>query len=246
LFKNYGLASATPQFLIRETAIPSGGNMNKFALLALVMAALPASAYAQDETSEKIGGLRVEARVGIERPNLNDTEGGRTYVAKLSSSFAYGLEAGYDVPVSKSITVGPYVSYDKSSSKKCEQGNDNISGTQVRYNLCTKSKSDLSFGVRGGFRTGGKGELYLGLGYDIYNFDLTEELRPVALPNAAPFIISDTKKRKGVGVSFGYNHNIGKNVYAGLGFRVSEFGSFVNSEFSLQRTQGQINLGARF
>jgi outer membrane immunogenic protein len=214
----------------------------------LFMTALAVSTpvFAQDEASDKIGGLRVEGHLGIERPNLNETEGGVDYVAKLSSSFAYGAEIGYDIPVSSKATVGPYVSYDLSSSKKCETASDLIGNTIYNYNLCTKSKSDLSIGVRGGLKTGSKGEVFLGLGYDVYDFDLREDLVPASTPNAAPIVFEDTKSRKGIGISFGYNHNISKNIYLGLGMRVSEFGDFAGSDFNLQRFQGHVNIGTRF
>jgi outer membrane immunogenic protein len=197
------------------------------------------SAFAQDEAGDKIGGFRVEGHLGIERPNLNERDGGTTYVAELGSSVAYGAEIGYDIPVSATVTVGPYVSYDLSDSEKCESG---ILSASTRFNACFTSKSDLSVGVRGAVTTG-KGEVYGGLGYDVADVDLNIVLTPTV---GAPTTIASTKSRKGVGISFGYNHTVAKNIYLGLGMRVSEFGTFENTDSKLQRFQGHVNVGFRF
>src|SRR5687768_14234846 len=90
-----------------------------------VFVASPVMAQQSDvETApaSTIGGFRIEAHVGIERPNLNEGSGGVTYVAKLGSAFAYGAEIGYDIPVSDSFTVGPYASYDLANSDICDSG----------------------------------------------------------------------------------------------------------------------------
>lgn len=209
--------------------------MKYVAFAALMFSATPA--MAQDAAD--IGGFRVEARVGIERPNLNERDGGTTYVAKLGSSVAFGGEVGYDVPVSETVTVGPYFSYDRSSSEKCESGTLNPT---TRFDACFKSKSDLSAGVRAAVSTG-KGEVYGGLGYDIADIDLNIVLIPTV---GARTNVGSTGSRKGVGISLGYNHTIGSKAYVGIGFRVSEFGKFENTDSKLQRFQGQLNLGYRF
>jgi outer membrane immunogenic protein len=212
-------------------------------LIAALAVLSPVTAFAQEaEESREIGGFRAELHAGIERPNLNEREGNTTYVAKLSSSVAYGGEIGYDIPVSANATVGPYVSFDLSNSDKCESGS---AGIGRNLDICFKSKSNLSAGVRGAFAAGEKGELYLTVGYDKYDYDYVEVLRAVP-SNAVLGTYSNLKGDDGIGIGFGYNHMLGKNVYAGLGLRISEMGNFEDSDWNLQRAQGHATIGFRF
>ncbi len=209
-------------------------------LIATVALLASSPAFAQDDA--EIGGFRVEAHVGIERPSLNEKEDGTQYVAKLSSSLAYGLELGYDVPVSSNVTVGPYVSYDRGNSDKCESGTQQIG---VNYQICFEAKSNLSAGVRVGYATGEKGEIYLGLGYDKYDYDYSEVYTRVPT-NAVIARYTSNKANSGLGVSLGYNHKVSKKLYAGAGMKISELGDFENTSWSLQRVQLHATLGARF
>lgn len=213
--------------------------MRKLLFAAFVLGATPA--FADDGEEAKVGGMRIEVHAGIERPNLSDTQGGTTYVASLGSGFVYGAEIGYDVKVSNTVTVGPYVSFDAGGADKCENYTDpGINGT-----ACFKSKSDLSVGLRGAARLGSKAELYLGLGYDVFATDFTIVERN-SVTNAVVFNYVATDNRKGLGVSFGGNYDLSKNMYIGLGMRVSELGDFEGTGFKLQRFQGHATLGFRF
>lgn len=215
--------------------------MRNILFAALVLGATPAFADEGTDGDAKIGGMRIEAHAGIERPNLSDTQSGTTYVDSLGSGFVYGAEVGYDVKVSNTVTVGPYVSFDAGGANKCETYTDpGVNGT-----ACFKSNSDLSIGLRGAARLGSRGELYLGVGYDIYDTDFTVVERST-VNNAVVFNYASPDSRKGVGISFGYNHNVSKNMYLGLGMRVSELGDFEGTGFKLQRFQGHAALGFRF
>lgn len=213
--------------------------MRKILFAALVLGASPA--LADDGEGAKIGGVRLEVHAGIERPNLSDNQSGTTYVASLGSGFVYGAEIGYDVKVSDTVTVGPYVSFDAGGANKCETYTDpGINGT-----VCFKSKSDLSVGLRGAIRAGSKAEIYLGLGYDVFDTDFSIVERN-SVTNAIVFNYANAENRKGIGVSFGGNYDLSKNLYVGLGMRVSELGDFEGSGFKLQRFQGHATLGVRF
>ncbi len=203
------------------------------------------TAFAQDEAeteTAKIGGFRAELHAGIERPNLNETSNGTNYVAKLGSSFAYGGEVGYDIPVSSNATVGPYVAFDLASSDICESAS--VAPGQ-NLEVCFKGKSDLSVGLRGAFAAGGKGEIYMSVGYDKYSYDYREVLRAVPA-NTILGTYANDKGDDGIGIGFGYNHMLGKNVYAGVGMRVSEMGNFEATDWNLQRFQGHATIGVRF
>ena len=213
--------------------------MRKILFAAMVLGATPAMA---DEGDVKLSGLRIEAHAGIERPNLSDSQAGTTYVDTLGSSFAYGGEIGFDLPVSGSVTVGPYVSIDSGGSDKCETypGTGNSTGT-----ACFHSNSNISVGARAGFRVGSKAEVFLGVGYDMYDADFTiQEVDNTT--SAVTFAYASTGSRKGVGIKFGGNYHLSKNVYVGLGMHVSELGDFEGSGFKLQRFQGHAALGLRF
>ena len=211
-------------------------------LTGLIFALVSTPAFAQDEGGKEapIGGFRIEVHAGIERPNLNEEDGGVTYVAKLSSALAYGAEIGYDFPVSDSFTVGPYAVYDLANSDICETGAQG-SGT---YQVCFAAKSNMAAGLRGAFQVGQNGELYLGLGYAKYDYDYSEVFRNSANQITSTYANDDGDE--GIDVSMGYNHMLNDTIYAGLGMRITELGDFEGSSVNLQRFQGQVNLGARF
>lgn len=213
--------------------------MRRLLFAAFVLGATPA--FADDGDEAKVGGMRIEVHAGIERPNLSDTQGGTTYVASLGSGFIYGAEIGYDVKVSETVTVGPYLSFDAGGANKCETYTD----PGVNGQVCFKSKSNLSVGLRGAARLGSKTELYLGLGYDMFDTDFTIVERN-SVTNAVVFNYAANENRKGIGVSFGGNYDLSRNMYIGLGMRVSELGDFEGTGFKLQRFQGHATLGFRF
>jgi hypothetical protein len=208
-----------------------------------MLAASPAMAQQANETNSAdigIGGFRVEAHAGIERPNLNESDGNTTYVAKLGSAFAYGAEIGYDIPVSDSFTVGPYASYDFANSDICDSAAVPTGNLQV----CFDAKSVISGGLRGGVAVGENGELYASLGYAKYAYDYSEVVRNGQNQIVRSYANDDGDE--GIDVGFGYNHMISGNVYAGLGMRITELGNFEGTSLNLQRFQGQVNLGLRF
>ena len=211
--------------------------MRKILFAAFVLGAAPA--YAQDSDT-RIGGARIEVRSGIERPNLSDTQNGTTYVDTLGSGLTYGGELGYDIPVGRNLTVGPYVGIDAGGADKCESYTDvGINGT-----ACFKSNTNITAGVRVAYSTP-KTELYLGLGYDSYELDFS--IRETAVVGGATvFSYDNNGARAGLDVSAGANFTVARNAYIGVGMKVGQFGDFENTGFSLQRFQGHVALGLRF
>lgn len=214
--------------------------MRKILFAALVLGAAPAYAQEGDEAEGKIGGARIEVRAGIERPSLSETVDGTEYVASLGSGLVYGGEIGYDIPVSSSVTVGPYIGIDGGGADKCESYVPDFGGTGT---VCFKGKSNVSGGVRVAYATP-KSEFYLGLGYSSYSVDFTIQERNPA--NVLVFNYVNTKARGGLDVALGANFNISKRAYLGAGMKVGEFGDFEGSGFKLQRFQGHVALGMRF
>lgn len=211
--------------------------MRKILFATFVLGAAPA--YAQDSDT-RIGGARIEVRAGIERPNLSDTQNGTTYVDTLGSGLTYGGELGYDIPVGRNLTVGPYVGIDAGGADKCESYTDvGINGT-----ACFKSNTNITAGVRVAYSTP-KTELYLGLGYDSYDLDFS--IRETAVVGGATvFSYDNNGARAGLDVSAGANFTVARNAYIGVGMKVGQFGDFENTGFSLQRFQGHVALGLRF
>lgn len=211
--------------------------MRKILFAALVLGAAPA--FAQDGDA-KIGGARIEVRAGIERPNLSDTQNGTTYVDTLGSGLTYGGELGYDIPVGRNLTVGPYVGIDAGGADKCESYTDvGINGT-----ACFKANANLTAGVRVAYATP-KTELYLGLGYNSYDLDFS--IRETAVVGGATvFSYDNNGARGGLDVSLGANFTVAKYAYIGLGMKAGELGEFENTGFKLQRFQGHVALGLRF
>ena len=211
--------------------------MRKILFTALVLGAAPA--YAQDGDA-KIGGARIEVRAGIERPNLSDAQSGTTYVDTLGSGLTYGGELGYDIPVGRNLTVGPYVGIDAGGADKCESYTDvGINGT-----ACFKANTNLTAGVRVAYATP-KTELYLGLGYDSYDVDFS--IRETAVVGGATvFSYNNNGARGGLDVSAGANFTVASNAYIGVGMKIGELGEFENTGFKLQRFQGHVALGLRF
>ena len=212
--------------------------MRKILFAALVLGATPA--FADENGEAKIGGARIEVRAGIERPNLSDTQSGTTYVASLGSGFVYGGEVGFDVPVGKNLTVGPYVGYDAGGTDKCENYTDpGVNGT-----ACFKGNGNLSAGLRVAYATP-KTELYLGLGYSSYDMDFSiREFNSIT--NAPTFSYDSVDSRTGIDVGLGANFTIAKHAYVGVGMKIGELGDFEGTGFNLQRFQGHVALGLRF
>lgn len=211
--------------------------MRKILFAALVLGATPA--YAQDGDAG-IGGARIEVRAGIERPNLSDTQNGTTYVDTLGSGLTYGGELGYDIPVGRNFTVGPYVGIDAGAADKCETYTDaGINGT-----ACFKSNANISAGLRAAYATP-KTELYVGVGYNSYDLDFSI-VETAVVGGGTVFSYQNDGARGGIDVSLGANFTVAKNAYIGIGMKVGELGEFENTGFSLQRFQGHVALGLRF
>jgi outer membrane immunogenic protein len=214
--------------------------MRKILFAALILGAAPAYAQDGDEAEAQIGGARIEVRAGIERPNLSDTQGGTEYVASLGTGLVYGGEIGYDIPVSKNVTVGPYIGIDGGGADKCESYVPAGGGNGT---VCFKGKSNVSGGIRVAY-VSPKTELYLGLGYSSYSTDFTIQERNTA--NVLVFNYASTGARGGLDVALGANFNVSKRAYVGIGMKIGQFGEFEGSGFNLQRAQVHAAVGMRF
>ena len=216
--------------------------MRRIFFAALVLGASPALAQDLDSASQDtIGGLRIEGHAGIERPNLNFDDGITTYVDELGSSFTYGAEIGYDIPVSSTVTVGPYISFDTGGSDECEtySAGPNLAGTS-----CFHSNSNLSMGARVAYNVSAKTELYLTLGYDLYDVDYSDRV-----VNTSTSVVVANYARNGVrdssSIGIGANFDLSNNLYAGIGMRSTSTCKSEAYGINMERFQAHVTIGFR-
>jgi outer membrane immunogenic protein len=185
--------------------------MRKYVLLAAAAALIPAAASAQGN----VGG-RVGLRLGYETPTVS----GDGDVYKIGSAVSFGGEGGVDFHAGKKIVIGPFVEYDVSTVKNCEDG------------YCLKVKGTWNAGGRIGFLVGGAGQIYGKLNYSRITLKATSPTDSA----------SDSKG--GVGGAIGYEHGIGKSAYVSIEGNYADYGSWAG--INLQRRQVVAGLGFRF
>lgn len=177
--------------------------------------ALVAAAPAAAQTNNSYDGFRAEARLGWETPTVS----GDGDIYKLGSAVSYGAETGFDIAAGPTVTVGPYVSYERSSVELDTEGTSSI-----------KVGRNYQVGGRVGFALGGLNG-YAKLGYSNIKLGLEG--------TAADY--SDTKG--GVGGGLGIEGNLGTSTYWGVEGNYSDFGKFEG--VNLQRRQVALKVGFR-
>ncbi|MDR6853104.1 outer membrane immunogenic protein [Sphingomonas sp. BE123] len=194
--------------------------MKKFLVAAAALACVPGVAFAQDAAPEgnRFDGLRVEARLGYETPTVS----GDGDVYKIGSAMSYGGELGFDLAVSNTVTVGPFVNYEFSGVELCD-GAD-----------CLDVQSNLAAGARVGVDLGGNAAIYGKLGYA----SLTIE--------ASNGAVSATDSKGGVYGAIGTELSVTDKAYVNLELAYADFGDFYGTGFNLQRRQASIGFGFRF
>lgn len=195
-----------------------------FAGAALAVLAQPA--FAQDAAGNSKAGFRIEARAMYETPTI---EGEELFeddddLYKLGSAFAFGGEAGFDLAVSDSFVVGPYVNYEKSTVESCVDGD------------CLRADSSWSAGAQLGFLVGTAGMVYGKIGYT--------ELTLEADINVDGFVLSGTDSSGGIGGAIGFEQGFGRNLYGRLEGGYAEVGEIYGIDH--QRRYAGVALGARF
>lgn len=189
-------------------------------MVALFAAGFATPAFAQEDgqTNAKAG-FRVEARAIYETPTVSSiVEDDDVY--KVGSAVAWGGEAGFDVAVSASVVVGPYVTFEKSTVKATD-GADTL-----------KVKDNLGAGLHVGYAIGPKGQIYGKVGY--------AKLRIEAQSGA----LSATDSGSGFQGAVGYEHGFGEIFYGRVEFGYGDNGRI--SGINFQRRHAGVAIGARF
>ena len=191
---------------------------SKLFFLAVLAATFPVAAHA-----EGTNGARIEARLGYETPTVSGDYVGDDDVYKLGSAVSYGGEIGYDLKVSEKITVGPYVNYELSSVKNCEDGS------------CVKVKNTFSAGARIGYVVSPKGVIYAKLGYA--NMRVRANIDDTSV----------TEGHGGIQGALGYEGNFSKNAYWKVEGVYSDNGELFDiPDLNVQRRQLVVGVGMRF
>lgn len=187
------------------------------------LAALSQPVFAQEnsETGEPTSrdGFRLEARAIYETPTVSSVIDDDD-VFKLGSAFAFGGEAGFDLAVSDSVVVGPYVNYELSNVESCD-GID-----------CVRAKNNLAAGLHVGYALNADGQLYGKVGYSRLKLE------------AEALGTKISESGSGVGFAVGYEHGFGENMYGRLEFGYADNGDIFGINF--QRRHAGVALGARF
>lgn len=208
--------------------------MKKLVLAAAAVALLPVPAFAQDadiyDDEEAAApsardGLRAEARVWYER--IGDPEDDVIY--ELGEGIAFGGEIGYDIAVSDSVVVGPFVGYDVSTIEECDGS------------FCVSSDGYLTVGLHAGFVTGLNSQAYVKAGYS----SLTIKAEgPIDDGLGGTINIDDSQTGGGYEFAFGYEQGFGSNAYGRLELGVGE--AYDIYGFDFQRTHVGVAMGVRF
>ena len=206
-------------------------------VLALASAALPTAAFAQDGYADEAeewtapaegkAGFRVEARAFYER--ISDPDLDAEIVYEFGEGVGAGVEFGADFAVSETVVIGPYATFDFSSTETCEDG------------LCFATPGYWAAGIHAGLATGSAGLVYAKLGYGEQEATLVGTFDD---PDFGLITFDESETGGGYNFAFGYEHGFGDTIYGRAEIGVSE--SYDIYSFDLQRGYLGIALGARF
>ena len=198
--------------------------MLKFAVAAGIACALATPAYAQDDAvlaglSYDRSGIRVESRAAIETPIFSgDPTDGETFA--LGRGMTLGWEGGYDLPVTRRLTVGPYATFERSNLENCD-GKD-----------CIWSRGTISGGLHVAYMRGEKTSYYAKIGYARLALEADVWGQQLSDSNA------------GVQIALGYEHVIADAIYVRMEGGYADNGRIFAVDF--QRYHSAIGVGMRF
>lgn len=178
--------------------------MRKFAIAgaAAALFAIPAAANAQ---------AFVQAEVGIDSVSVE---------GESDEGVAYGVSAGYDIPLSGGMFVGIQGTVADSTTKECAS----FEGDEA----CIKTGRDLAALIRLGTSVGDKSKLYVLGGYTNARIRATYDGE------------SDGVNLDGFRLGAGYQYDISDSLFVKAEYRYS------NYEYDFSRHNGIIAVGAKF
>ncbi len=175
-----------------------------------MLVAAPALA-AEDSNS----GFRAEARLGYDAIKLSvDYDDGVDQFSDSASDngLLYGVEVGYDFDFGGQF-VGPYASFDLSSTKEC------YADTFESY--CLKARRNIAAGIRAGIGHADSLRGYVKVGYVSGRMRGTYEDF-----EDSSFNFSDAASRDGLQVGVGLEYPLGKGAYGKVEYLYNDYKDF--------------------
>lgn len=210
--------------------------MAKFLCGVALAAMLAVPAAAQDDTAggeyeivdTARDGLRIEGRAMFE--SISDPEEDEDIVYELGQAVSFGGEVGYDIAVSDNVTVGPFVTYEKSGVESCSDGDA----------FCVRANDFLAIGAQVGFG-GLTSQFYAKAAYT----RLSVEAEGVIDDGfGQPFAVDEEVTGDGFQIAVGYEFGFGDNLYGRAEVAAGENYNIFDLDF--QRVTAGVALGARF
>jgi outer membrane immunogenic protein len=182
-----------------------------------VLAAAATPAAAEGFRAEIHGGWD---HVRSDGPGINNNDS--------DSGIVYGIGAGYDFAISPKVELGLDLSADLSTMEECEN-----SVVLANDRACLDAGRDLAAAIRLGYKVSDRGTLYALAGYTNarFRFDYT---------TPANVTTRDSRNLDGFRLGAGYQHDLGKNMYAKAEYRYS------NYEADVARHQALVGVGIKF
>ena len=192
----------------------------------LLLAALLAGSAATPVMAYEFNGFRIEGQGGWDDLKINTEDHGfnRSFSDK---GWTYGAEAGYDLRLSNTVSLGVFGNYDWSTVGASI-------GNGLGAVIDADAKNDWSAMARLGFKVGNSTMVYVAGGYAKtkvdYNFT----------PTASLVTFDSSESYAGVRGAVGIEQALGSNVYAKVEYR------YTNYQDGLSRNQVVGGLGIRF
>ena len=217
--------------------------MNKIVLTVVALVAA-APAAAQDVPAATVRtGVRVEGRVGWDRPvfDVKASDGTESLEGSAGKSgVVYAGEIGYDALLGGTTVIGAYAGIEGSSVEECAEvyGDDEA---------CIGAGRNITVGVRAGALFGSSGLAYLKGGYS--NGALTAEYRDPAAPGDN---FDEQGELDGFHLGAGAELGFGRNVYGKLEYVYSNYGDYeyddgtAAASLGIDRHQVVAGVGFRF
>ncbi|APG62876.1 hypothetical protein LPB140_08835 [Sphingorhabdus lutea] len=175
----------------------------------------------RDSSEEKgMDGLRIEGRIGYERPKLTANATAPTAVFTTDEDITYGGEIGYDFDIIGGLTFGPFGRYEVSSAP--DSGNPSLIDQKGTFGAGAR----LGVAVIDGFALFGK------LGYSDIDFSSSKKRVSADINNSA--------LRFGGGAEI----SLFGGFYIAGEYSQSDFGDIGGADY--KRQQANFSLGFRF
>ncbi len=171
----------------------------------------------------------VQAEAGVDSVSFD---------GESEAGFAYGVTAGYDLPLSGGMFVGVQGTYADSAAKRCVHD-----VLEVGDKTCLEAGRDVAALVRIGTTVGEKGKLYIMGGYANARADVTyggSSVDDLESELGVGLGLGGHADLDGVRVGAGYEYALGSKYFLKAEYRYS------NYEQGVSRHSGVVGLGVKF